>query len=361
MPSAATGGDRRPRAIEIDIRNHRKDGTPFWNRLLMAPVRNARGELAYFFASQLDVTLERERLAALESENAALTAERRADQARLEFSEESLRLATEAAEIGTWDLDLFTDVLTWSDRTKAMFGISPDVPCSMADFYAGLHPDDRDATGRGLRLRARSDPARHLRRRIPHDRQGGRPRPLGRGQGAGHVRRDRPMRAGARHRHRHHRPAAGGGGRARQRGRLRFLDALGRQPLRASMPMRSWPRQPGWSPSTCSSPIAPTQMWIQMKMGSRSVANGRLRAHPAWSGITASLASVKLVVRELTAGEPLIIKDKIAELKPEEAAAFDAVGIRATICMPLVKDSRLTALMAIHDRVPGLGRTMTWR
>ncbi len=66
---------------------------------------------------------------------------------RLALSEESLRLATEAAEIGTWDLDLKTDILTWSDRTKAMFGISPDVPCSMADFYAGLHPDDRDATG----------------------------------------------------------------------------------------------------------------------------------------------------------------------------------------------------------------------
>ncbi len=66
---------------------------------------------------------------------------------QLVLSEESLRLATEAAEIGTWDLDLKTDILTWSDRTKAMFGISPDVPCSMADFYAGLHPDDREMTG----------------------------------------------------------------------------------------------------------------------------------------------------------------------------------------------------------------------
>ncbi|MDB5582280.1 MAG: multi-sensor hybrid histidine kinase [Bradyrhizobium sp.] len=66
---------------------------------------------------------------------------------RLALSEESLRLATQAAEIGTWDLDLTTDTLTWSDRTKAMFGISPNVPCSMDDFYAGLHPDDREATG----------------------------------------------------------------------------------------------------------------------------------------------------------------------------------------------------------------------
>lgn len=67
-------------------------------------------------------------------------------QAELEISEQSLRLATEAAEVGTWDLDLVTEVLTWSDRTKAMFGISPDAPCDMTDFYAGLHPDDLEAT-----------------------------------------------------------------------------------------------------------------------------------------------------------------------------------------------------------------------
>jgi PAS domain S-box-containing protein len=65
---------------------------------------------------------------------------------KLMLSEEALRLATEAAEVGTWDLDLTTNILTWSDRTKAMFGISPEVACSMDDFYAGLHPSDREAT-----------------------------------------------------------------------------------------------------------------------------------------------------------------------------------------------------------------------
>jgi PAS domain S-box-containing protein len=55
-------------------------------------------------------------------------------------------LAAEAADVGTWDLDLTTDVLTWSDRTKAMFGISSDAPVSMTDFYAGLHPEDLEAT-----------------------------------------------------------------------------------------------------------------------------------------------------------------------------------------------------------------------
>jgi signal transduction histidine kinase len=57
-------------------------------------------------------------------------------------------------------------------------------------------------------------------------------------------------------------------------------------------------------------------------------------------------------VEYLGAGRPLIINDNLAELPPEEAATFQAIGIGATICMPLVKDGRLTALMAIHDRVP---------
>ena len=56
-------------------------------------------------------------------------------------------------------------------------------------------------------------------------------------------------------------------------------------------------------------------------------------------------------VRELSAGEPLIIHDNLSELPPEESAAYQALGITATICMPLVKDGRLTALMAIHDGV----------
>jgi PAS domain S-box-containing protein len=64
----------------------------------------------------------------------------------LALSQNTLALALDMAEIGTWDLDLASDTLTWSDRTKAMFGISPEVPCSMADFYAGLHPDDLEAT-----------------------------------------------------------------------------------------------------------------------------------------------------------------------------------------------------------------------
>jgi PAS domain S-box-containing protein len=65
---------------------------------------------------------------------------------RLRESEERLRLAVENAEIGFWDVDVVNDRLIWPARTKAMFGISPDVPVTMEDFYGGLHPDDLPAT-----------------------------------------------------------------------------------------------------------------------------------------------------------------------------------------------------------------------
>ncbi|MGB7102629.1 MAG: response regulator [Xanthobacteraceae bacterium] len=82
----------------------------------------------------------------LERRVAERTAELEASAVRLLDSEQQLRLATEAAEIGLWDVDNVTDTLFWPPRVKAMFGISPDVPVSMADFYAGLHPDDKEAT-----------------------------------------------------------------------------------------------------------------------------------------------------------------------------------------------------------------------
>ena len=57
-------------------------------------------------------------------------------------------------------------------------------------------------------------------------------------------------------------------------------------------------------------------------------------------------------VRELGEGRPLVINDAPAELAPEAAGTFQALGIASTICMPLIKEGRLTALMAIHHAEP---------
>lgn len=55
-------------------------------------------------------------------------------------------------------------------------------------------------------------------------------------------------------------------------------------------------------------------------------------------------------VRCLRAGEPLVVNDNRIEFSRDEAAAYQALGVTATVCFPLIKDGRLTALMAVHDK-----------
>lgn len=77
--------------------------------------------------------------------------ERKEAARKLVSQEETLRLAIEAADVGTWDLDIRNDVLTWSDRCYAMFGVAPGTPVVRDDFYTNLHPSDRDAVREALR------------------------------------------------------------------------------------------------------------------------------------------------------------------------------------------------------------------
>jgi PAS domain S-box-containing protein len=135
---------RNATPIQIDVRNHRKSGEAFWNRLLMAPVFGADGKLAYFFASQVDVTIERERLAGLENHNAALMAEVAGRLRAQEESEARLRFATQAGRLGIWELDLRHWELNASGVFKEIFGRDPAAPFGHADLEAAIHPDDRE-------------------------------------------------------------------------------------------------------------------------------------------------------------------------------------------------------------------------
>ncbi len=135
---------RRVESIEIDIRNHRKDGELFWNRLLMAPVFDTEGVLAYFFASQVDVTIERERLTGLEASNASLMAEL-TDRLRLQKEQErELAFTLKAARFGTWTLDIVSRQLIASETCKEIFGRPLDQPFTYEDRLDAIHPDDRE-------------------------------------------------------------------------------------------------------------------------------------------------------------------------------------------------------------------------
>lgn len=129
--------------IEIDIRNHRKTGEPFWNRLLISPVYDAAGELAYFFASQLDVTLERERLQNLEASNAELVAELGRKLNEKQVSEDELKFTLAAGRFGSWSLDLGSMALTASETCRENFGFGSDDRFAYEDLIASVHPADR--------------------------------------------------------------------------------------------------------------------------------------------------------------------------------------------------------------------------
>ena len=43
-------------AVQVRLLNYRHNGTPFWNSLHVAPVRNADGEVVFMVGVQLDIT-----------------------------------------------------------------------------------------------------------------------------------------------------------------------------------------------------------------------------------------------------------------------------------------------------------------
>lgn len=69
----------------------------------------------------------------------------------LQESEEKLRLALEAASLGTWDWNLSSGELVWSARCKQMFGLSPEAAINYDTFLNSLHPDDRTRADRAVR------------------------------------------------------------------------------------------------------------------------------------------------------------------------------------------------------------------
>lgn len=74
----------------------------------------------------------------------------RATQARLQEQEERVRLAIEAADIGTWDFNPITGEQQWSSRAKLMFGLSADADVSNVSFRDRVHPKDRERVNRAI-------------------------------------------------------------------------------------------------------------------------------------------------------------------------------------------------------------------
>ncbi|MBN3898275.1 MAG: response regulator [Nostoc sp. NOS(2021)] len=71
--------------------------------------------------------------------------ERQQVEAELRQSEERLRLALSASRMGTWNWNMQTGKISWSDNLEPLFGLEPgEFDGSYEMFVARLHLDDRD-------------------------------------------------------------------------------------------------------------------------------------------------------------------------------------------------------------------------
>ncbi len=115
--------------FQVTFRIVRDDGSVIYLQERGRAVFNTAGKLLKLIGMSAEVT------------------ERAVAEAAVADSEERLRLALDAAEMGTFDVDNATRELRWSRRQLALMGVAETETESRRngdDFYDCLHPDDRD-------------------------------------------------------------------------------------------------------------------------------------------------------------------------------------------------------------------------
>src|SRR5579872_2613071 len=121
--------DRLRRSEHVDhfetVRLH-KDDTPLDISLTVSPIRDSSGRVVGASKVVRDITANRKAAAALQEQR------------------ERFDLVSKATEIGLWFCDLPFDKLKWDSQVKEHFWLPPEAEVTVEDFYARLHPDDRE-------------------------------------------------------------------------------------------------------------------------------------------------------------------------------------------------------------------------
>lgn len=131
-----TGSPTTQKAQEFRLR---PNGERTWWNMDYVPLHNATGQVQAVLILPEDVTEEVRIRLRVDEQTAALRE-----------SEERLKLATEAADAGTWEWDTATGVLVGSDRASAMHGLPTGMQLDFEAPFATIHPDDREAVRAAL-------------------------------------------------------------------------------------------------------------------------------------------------------------------------------------------------------------------
>lgn len=115
----------RSSRYDVEARVRRRDGQYEWFKIRGQALQDARGVVARWFGTLLNVD------------------DFKHAESRLAGSEERLQLATARAHVGIWESDLVAGRGYWSDEAVRLAGTSRREFTS-ADWLDAIHPDDRD-------------------------------------------------------------------------------------------------------------------------------------------------------------------------------------------------------------------------
>ena len=112
-------------SIHMEARFVRKDQSVGWGDAFVSCVRGDTPEDDYFDCVLQDITA------------------RKRTEEELRVSEERMRLAVQATGVGTWDWDIETDRMVWSERTRRIAGIGADEPVGRERLLAMVPEEER--------------------------------------------------------------------------------------------------------------------------------------------------------------------------------------------------------------------------
>src|SRR5258707_740414 len=115
---------RKPYEDEMRLRGG--DGEYRWFLVRSEPLRDAQGNVVKWYGSSIDIE------------------DRKQAEEKLRHSEVQLAQAQRLAHIGSWDWDLRTNAVTWSDELYHIFGLQPGTISVAGEVDRFIHPDDLD-------------------------------------------------------------------------------------------------------------------------------------------------------------------------------------------------------------------------
>ena len=109
---------------EDEIRLRRADGEYRWFLVRNEPLRDEQGNVVKWYGSSTDID------------------DRKQAEEKLRHSEVQLAQAQRLARIGSWDWDVRTNAVTWSEELYHIFGLPPGTISVAGDVDRFIHPDD---------------------------------------------------------------------------------------------------------------------------------------------------------------------------------------------------------------------------